>query len=121
MVGWFWWGQYWVTFLLSWLVLPLIQEYEDSGEITFRLKLRRALINNLVFYLAALVVTLLFFLLWNAKHAYSLDLYSLLSFLSNVSNCFGNVLIALLMSKGLISIPRTLYQGRNMTTRLKYV
>lgn len=41
-----WTAIYYVNFVLTWLVLPLAQEYEGAGEFTVRGRLRRSLYNN---------------------------------------------------------------------------
>lgn len=41
-----WISIYYANFVLTWLVLPIAQEYENAGEFTFKGKLRRSLINN---------------------------------------------------------------------------
>lgn len=43
-----WIAIYYVNFVLTWLVLPIAQEYEGAGEFTVRGRLRRSLYNNLL-------------------------------------------------------------------------
>ena len=41
---------YYAIFLLTWVVLPIAQEYEVSGEFSAKSKLKSAIINNLIIY-----------------------------------------------------------------------
>ncbi|CAK9156167.1 unnamed protein product [Ilex paraguariensis] len=51
-ISFFWSWSYWSTFLLTWLVVPLIQGYEDAGDFTVMERLKTSVHVNLVFYLA---------------------------------------------------------------------
>ena len=50
---------YWFLFVCSWIFIPLMQEYEDSGDFTKKKKLIRSIKNNLIFYLILGVISLL--------------------------------------------------------------
>ncbi|CAI9780902.1 unnamed protein product [Fraxinus pennsylvanica] len=50
-ISFFWSWSYWSTFLLTWLVVPLIQGYEDAGDFTVKARLKTSIHVNLVFYL----------------------------------------------------------------------
>ena len=106
---------YWTTFILSWIILPLIQEYEDSGELKTNDKIWRSCYNNIVFYGLCLIFLILIYLAVCLKHYQYINIFH---FASSISNSFGNILIAVLMSQGLITIPRNLYTGRNIESRL---
>lgn len=41
---------YWSNFVLTWVVLPLFQEYEDAGEFTWKSKMWKSVKNNLILY-----------------------------------------------------------------------
>lgn len=43
-----WMGIYYGNFVLTWVVLPVAQEYEDAGEFTWRGRLKRSLVNNAI-------------------------------------------------------------------------
>jgi len=42
---------YWVIYLLSWVIIPVAQEYVVSTELTRKNKLKKAIKTNLLFYL----------------------------------------------------------------------
>ncbi|KAL4279922.1 hypothetical protein GQ457_03G004460 [Hibiscus cannabinus] len=50
-ISFFWSLTYWSTFLLTWVVAPTIQGYEDAGDFTVVERLKTSLHENLVFYL----------------------------------------------------------------------
>jgi hypothetical protein len=48
-----------INFFLCWLILPLIQEYEDSGQFTRPAKFKEALKTNGIMMLAILIGAIL--------------------------------------------------------------
>jgi hypothetical protein len=42
----FWEVLYWTVFCLCWVVLPVIQEYEEAGEFTTSARLKRAFLRQ---------------------------------------------------------------------------
>ncbi|MBA0577442.1 hypothetical protein Golob_025164 [Gossypium lobatum] len=47
----FWSLTYWSTFLLTWVVVPTLQGYEDAGDFTMAERLKTSVHANLVFHL----------------------------------------------------------------------
>ncbi|KAH6919676.1 hypothetical protein HPB50_029336 [Hyalomma asiaticum] len=47
---------YWTSQALTWLILPLMQSYSTAGEFTVAGKLRRALIENAIYYGSYLLI-----------------------------------------------------------------
>jgi hypothetical protein len=45
-----WFIIYYINFFMCWLVLPLAQEYEDSGEFSFAMRMKKSLVMNGVMY-----------------------------------------------------------------------
>jgi len=103
------WGvTYWSTFLLTWVILPLHQIYEDSGDFTFASRCSTALRENVVFYLVLVGILaigatgLLFF---GSLDASSLSAYGIV-----VANAWGISTGILLVGYGLVEVPRALYK-----------
>lgn len=47
-----WWaGSYWSSYMLNWLVIPLIQEFALAGEFQFWDKMIRAILSNVPIYI----------------------------------------------------------------------
>lgn len=101
---------YWVNFFLIWIVLPLLQEYEDAGEFTWKAKLRRSVWNNLLIYGIFIVLGGLFmiYLAFYGQMTFS----AMMELFAALSNCFGTLLVVLLMSHGLVAIPKKYIQER---------
>ena len=49
---------YWALFIFSWIFVPLMQEYEDSGDFTKKKKFIRSIKNNLIFYGILLLISI---------------------------------------------------------------
>ncbi|XP_038991120.1 LMBR1 domain-containing protein 2 homolog B-like [Hibiscus syriacus] len=100
----FWSLSYWSTFLLTWIVVPTIQGYEDAGDFTVAERLKTSIHANLVFYLCVgslgLVGVILFIIFrrnWSG---------GILGFAMACPNTFGLVTGDFLLGFGLIEIPK---------------
>lgn len=51
---------YWIIYLISWVIIPVAQEYVISTELTKSNKLKKAIKTNLVFYLVFALVGFIF-------------------------------------------------------------
>ncbi|CAK69912.1 unnamed protein product (macronuclear) [Paramecium tetraurelia] len=99
---------YWGNFVLSWLILPICQEYEDAGEVTFKEKLIRSCKNNLIAY-AYLIVLGVIFIGYLAIFN-KLDFDSILKLLVALAYGFGILLVVILLGHGLVAIPRAYWR-----------
>jgi len=63
---------YWTNFFLIWLIYPVLQSYEESGEFTFLRKLKASIKENLIFYFVGLVVGLILLLYVSIVDGFSL-------------------------------------------------
>lgn len=101
---------YYVIFILTWVLLPIAQEYESSGEFTWQKKLKMAVVNNLIIYGVFAVLGVLFMVYLMFKSA--LDFKELMPILMAGSNAFGMGLVVVLLSFGLVAIPKKLWRER---------
>nr|XP_043607883.1 LMBR1 domain-containing protein 2 homolog [Erigeron canadensis] len=116
-ISFFWSWSYWSTFLLTWLVVPLIQGYEDSGDFTVRERLKTSIHVNLVFYLILGFIGLVgLILLIMMRKDWS---GGLLGLAMACSNTFGLVTGVFLLGFGLSEIPKTIWRNADWTTRQK--
>ena len=60
-MGGVWKGIYYSIQILTWLILPIAQEYEVAGEFTVRDKIKTALVNNLIIYGVFAILGVVFF------------------------------------------------------------
>lgn len=51
---------YWIIFVNSWFIIPIVQEYEKAGDLDAKNKLKRAIKNNLYFYVLMIIGGILF-------------------------------------------------------------
>jgi hypothetical protein len=53
---------YWLIYILSWLIIPVAQEYEKSGDFTPKEKFKRAVKTNIYIYIIFLCLGIIFVL-----------------------------------------------------------
>ncbi|GAB0131753.1 hypothetical protein EsDP_00000212 [Epichloe bromicola] len=108
---------YWLTFVLTWFILPILGEYSDAGYHEPNDKLTYSLRQNAQFYaivLGSSAVGLLYVII-----AYRLSFVSLKGLIMTLAYCWGLVLAIYLMGHGLISIPRRLLRNASISGRLR--
>ncbi|KAB2042628.1 hypothetical protein ES319_D02G228900v1 [Gossypium barbadense] len=116
-ISFFWSLTYWSTFLLTWVVVPTIQGYEDAGDFTMVERLKTSLHENLVYYLCVgsiALVGLILFIIFSKN--WSGDI---LGFAMACSNTFGLVTGAFLLGFGLSEIPKGIWKNVDWTFRHK--
>ena len=108
---------YWVLFVLSWLVIPIMKGYETSGEITISKKLKASLISNVKFFAILGILGLFAIIFCIAKYGLS---YTFL-FVKNFSLIYGLLFYFFLLSYGLVKLPKTLYLKFKYDNHIKYL
>jgi len=104
-----WSAIWWLSQLWSWVILPLCQDYDGSGEFTFKKRLWAAFKFNVKFYLVIGVVCgALLVYAFAARVLDSID--DLQSIGMAAANAFGLTLLVFLLSTGLVAIPKDLWQ-----------
>ncbi|KAM3133935.1 hypothetical protein pb186bvf_013901 [Paramecium bursaria] len=103
-----WTTMYWVSFVLTWLCLPLTLDYESSGDFTFKNKIIKSLKINGITYGIGLVLSIVFTIVLLVKHSFNMT--KLLAFMVVLSNGFGLVLITILLGYSMVSIPKKFYR-----------
>ncbi|KAM3742397.1 hypothetical protein ACB098_07G067100 [Castanea mollissima] len=116
-ISFFWSFSYWSTFLLTWVVAPTIQGYEDAGDFTVTERLKTSIHANLVFYvcigaigLFGLILLILLRRNWSG---------GILGLAMACSNTFGLVTGAFLLGFGLSEIPKGIWKNADWTARQK--
>lgn len=108
---------YWLCFILTWAILPILQSYSDSGHRSHRKRIIAALRENARYHLTILsvgFVGLVYFFITSG-----INLYSLKGLLVALSYCYALFLAISLMGHGLVAIPRGLFQGSNIPGTLR--
>ncbi|KAH9416422.1 LMBR1 domain-containing protein 2 [Dermatophagoides pteronyssinus] len=95
---------YWSSQLLTWIILPIFQSYSMSGEFTVWKKIESSLKENLKYYCLFGFLFLIFLFYYATKQRLTME--SLKIFCISASNTFGLFLLLILLSYGLVDIPR---------------
>lgn len=113
-----WKFSYWMTFLLTWLLLPVLQEFYRSGHYKKIHKLKDALKRNLKFQLIILLVSVcgLIYLMLEV----GLTMSHMKLMIIALSHIYSLVLALWLMSHGLIGIPRERWMKGNILQYLNH-
>ncbi|PGH20403.1 hypothetical protein AJ80_03548 [Polytolypa hystricis UAMH7299] len=110
---------YWLTFVLTWVILPLLGEYIDSGYRTPKARLLYSLRSNGRYQLIVLscgVAGLIYIIVQNG-----LDFTSLKGLVMALAYFWGLALAIYVMGHGLVAIPRKLIRNANIGGRLRRI
>lgn len=110
---------YWSSQALTWLILPFMQSFSNSGEFNFKGKFKRALINNAIYYGTYLSLFGVFLIYVAIKHG--IDGKNLKVIGITASNTWGLFLLVLLLGYGLVDVPRSLWNKANSDLNLKQI
>ncbi|KAH9280530.1 LMBR1 domain-containing protein 2 -like protein [Echinococcus granulosus] len=116
----FWSVVYWASQLLTWIILPIMESYADSGEFTILRKLRSAIIDNAIIYGSYLILFLGVMIYLLVKRTVSLDAASLKVLLITTSNTWGLFLVIFFLGYGLVEVPRALLRAASPISRLRF-
>ena len=108
---------YWILFILSWFIIPIMREYECSGEYKISEKLIQSLKSNIKFFLIVGLIGL------------AAILYCLIAFggsmtfllVKNFCLIYGIFFYVFLLSYGIIKYPKTLYLKYKVEKQIKYL
>ncbi|TVY32065.1 LMBR1 domain-containing protein-like protein [Lachnellula subtilissima] len=110
---------YWLTFGLTWFILPILEEYADAGYRDPKGRLLYSLRANAKYQGALFGTGLLgmiyFFISAGVKPA------SLKGLVMALGYCWGLILGIYLMGHGLVAIPRRLFRNASISGRLKRI
>ncbi|KAI4247960.1 MAG: hypothetical protein L6R42_009442, partial [Xanthoria sp. 1 TBL-2021] len=110
---------YWLTFALTWLILPLLGDYIDSGYRTPRDRFIYSLRSNGRYQLIVLgcgIAGLVYVFLQNGFEGTSVK-----ALVMALAYCWGLVFAIYLMGHGLVAVPRRLYRNANISKRLRRI
>ena len=119
---------YWIIFIISWIILPVLKEYEKRGELTVHERFRAAVKSNIMFYvyviIAVVVILVVFFIFIFAgkirftTHFNGKNLYMTVI---DCSNLYGLLFIIVLMGYSFVKGPKKIYGHYNIKKRIKYL
>ncbi|KAM3493677.1 hypothetical protein MY3957_003069 [Beauveria namnaoensis] len=108
---------YWLTFALTWFILPILGEYSDAGYREPHDRLMYSLRSNAQFYamvLGSAIVGLAYVVI-----RYDVTYDSLKGVVMALAYCWGLVFAIYLMGHGLVSIPKRLIRDANIANKLR--
>lgn len=108
---------YWLTFVLTWFILPILAEYSDAGYREPKDKFMYSIRQNAQFLAMVGVAGVVGFVYVTISYGLSLDV--LRSLVMSLSYIVGMVMAIYLMGHGLVSIPRRLIRNASITGRLR--
>ena len=110
---------YWSVYILTWTIIPILQEWEDAGDFESKDRLKRSLRSNGMFYLIMIVgavVFLIILVLLNAGGE-----MGLITFLKCLATIWGMLLLMVLMGYALVEVPKTMWRNANPSDYLEYL
>lgn len=112
-----WKALYWITFALSWLVLPFLVEFCQNGEFVLEKRIISSLLRLLMHWtiLLALGGCLMMYLILIDHFSF----YGLVGLTMASANTYGLLWLICLLGYGLVAIPRSLWMLRYPESRLK--
>lgn len=108
---------YWLCFVLTWAILPILLSYSDSGHRDPQKRLLQSLRENARYHLIVLsigAIGLVYFFLSSGFHFYSIK-----GLLVALSYCYALFLAISLMGHGLVAIPRGLFHAASISGTLR--
>eukprot|EP01065_Artemidia_motanka_P011338 TRINITY_DN1608_c1_g1_i4.p1 TRINITY_DN1608_c1_g1~~TRINITY_DN1608_c1_g1_i4.p1 ORF type:complete len:593 (+),score=204.82 TRINITY_DN1608_c1_g1_i4:64-1842(+) len=111
-----WSSIFWLTQLLSWAVMPVLQSCGSAGEFTARGRLRGAVKENLKLYVIMGVVFTVLGVYITIRS--SLSASELMNVVIAASNAFGLLCIILFLGYGLAELPRMLWADSVRTSKI---
>ncbi|CAK4028780.1 LIMR family [Lecanosticta acicola] len=108
---------YWLTFCLTWFILPLLGEYCDAGFRDTKSRMMYSFRTNLRYQLIMLatgIVCLVYIVLQNGFRADSIK-----GLVMALAYAWGLILAIGLMGHGLVALPRRVYLNASVSGRLK--
>lgn len=110
---------YWLTFALTWFILPILGEYSDSGFREPNAKLLDSLRANAQYY--AVVFGSGFVAFLYIIYSYGGFSDSLKGTAMALAYCWGLALAIYLMGHGLVAIPRRLFRNASISGKLRRI
>ena len=108
---------YWLTFVLTWVSLPILGEYVDSGHRDIKGRLLYSLKSNATYHLIVLAAGVLGAIYFFITKGFSYT--SLKGLVMALAYAWGLILAIYLMGHGLVAIPRKLFRDASISGRLR--
>lgn len=104
---------------MTWIILPFFQEYEDAGDFTILGKAKTSIKLNLKLYGFMILLGVIFIIYLLISGTLTVD--KLGGFAIVMVNCFGLLLVVLLLGHGIVALPKKYWLEKNNDVMLKYL
>ncbi|KAL4792412.1 LMBR1-like membrane protein-domain-containing protein [Aspergillus venezuelensis] len=108
---------YWLIFVLTWAILPLLGDYIDSGYRDARARIQYSVRSNARYQMIVLGCATLGLIYISIQNGFEFSTIKALAMA--LAYVWGLVLAIWLMGHGLVSIPRTLFRNASPSGRLR--
>ncbi|KIW15201.1 hypothetical protein PV08_05246 [Exophiala spinifera] len=110
---------YWLTFMLTWVVLPLLGEYMDAGYRDSKSRMTYSLRSNARYQLIVLACAVagLVYMIFS----YGFDFTAIRALIMALAYVWGLILAIYLMGHGLVAIPRKMFRRSDIAGSLRAV
>lgn len=118
---------YWIIFVLSWVFLPVLKEYENRGEFTRMEKLKGSIKSNIMFYVILGIVAVVgligcvIYVIINEQETFANFFGNLYRLCIDASNLYGLFFIIFMLGYSIPKIPLSLWGKFNNEKRIKYL
>lgn len=99
---------YFTTFIISWVILPIVQEYSASGSFSYKKRFIDSLKANFKFWIVMCCAGLIVIIWRMIVEKGSVD--HVVGWLLAIANTYGLTLIVVLLGFGLAEAPRVIYR-----------
>lgn len=113
-----WYTMYWISYVSSYLIIPLIKSYESAIGFTFKEKAYISLKENILYYGIYLFVVLVLIVYLSIKKELTSD--NILAIVTSIGNAFGILIVIMLNGYGLIEIPKSFYKCAFIDNIIEY-
>ncbi|KAE8144290.1 LMBR1-like membrane protein-domain-containing protein [Aspergillus avenaceus] len=110
---------YWLIFVLTWAILPLLGEYIDSGYREPKGRIEYSIRSNARYQLIVFCCAIVGLIYISIQNGF--EFTSIKALVMALAYVWGLVLAIYLMGHGLVSIPRTLFRNANVSGRLRRI
>lgn len=108
---------YWLTFALTWAILPLLGDYSDAGYLSPKSRFFYSLRSNGQYWAIVLGSGLLVAIYFFSSRGFHFTTFK--SLVMALAYAWGLILAIYLMGHGLVSLPRRLWRTASIAERLK--
>lgn len=109
---------YWISFFLSWILVPILQGFVVAGQFDFAGKLRYSIKINIYFYLAA--ISILSVLVFYFRYGTQANTWTAtMALLMALSNAVGLLAVVIFLGHGLVRLPRHFWHSANASRQLR--